>query len=119
LLQQKRLQQQQQIEEQRYERERQDRRADFTFEQDYRTQHPLPPQPTEYERALAAAGIAPGSPEYTQHMKSYVDVKENPPRFMEVPGVGLIQVPTVPSAPIGKLTPLRAGGPTSGSGSFR
>lgn len=45
----------------------------------------------------------------------------NPPQFMNVPGVGLVQVPrmggaqmTPPSAPVGRLTPIDEGGPVPG-----
>lgn len=84
------------------------------------------PAPTEYERALAAAGIMPGSPEYIQHMGKYVQMKESPIWNYTDPATGAIMLGTK-SAPIGPqildtlppgATPI--GGPSpSGSGGFR
>jgi hypothetical protein len=41
-------------------------------------ENPLPAQPTEYERMLGAAGFQPGTPEYLQHVRNYVTMRENP-----------------------------------------
>lgn len=50
----------------------------------------------------------------------------NPPQFMNIPGVGIVQMPRMggpqaaPTAPVGKLTPLDEGGPMpSASGGFQ
>lgn len=115
-------QQQAAAEEEQYQRHRAAELEDKKAYRQFETDNPTPPQPTEYERALTAAGIQPGTTEYQQHMSNYVGVKENPPRFMEVPGVGLVQLPSgvsPPARPVGKLTPLGAGGPASGPGNFR
>jgi hypothetical protein len=55
--------------------------------------------------------------------QQWIESKVNPPQYMNVPGVGLVQIPkgapAAPTAPVGKLTPLGAGGPSpSGSGTF-
>jgi hypothetical protein len=48
-----------------------------------------------------------------------------PPQFMNVPGLGLVQMPSagapqMPTAPVGKLTPIDDGGPApQGPGGFR
>lgn len=40
--------------------------------------HRAPAQPTEFERAVAAAGIQPGTPEFEKTMRDYVSNKLNP-----------------------------------------
>jgi len=88
--------------------------------------NPLPTQDDEYTRALKASGIQPGTPEYAQHMGQRASILENPPRYQYVEGIGLVQVggpqsapAGPPTAPVGKLRPLGAGGPTpSASGGF-
>jgi hypothetical protein len=52
--------------------------------------HPDAPAPTEYERALTAAGITPGSEAYIQHMKNYVQMKENPVFTYTDPATGAL-----------------------------
>jgi hypothetical protein len=47
--------------------------------------HRAPVQPTEFERMVAAAGIQPGTPEYTTLMRQAVENKANP--MQAVPGV--------------------------------
>lgn len=47
--------------------------------------HRAPVQPTEFERMVAAAGIQPGTPEYTSIMRQAVTNKANP--MQAVPGV--------------------------------
>jgi hypothetical protein len=111
------MEQQQALAAQQYARERQDKRDDFTFEQDYRAQHPTAAQPTEYERMLEAAGLQPGTPEYVQHVQNYVKMRENPMVMTPYGPMPYSSVnPPAPSAPIGKLTPIDgdAGGNASG-----
>jgi hypothetical protein len=117
-------QRQSQQEEDRYQRHRADSFDLWRQQQDYQAQHPNPPQPTEYERMLQAAGYAPGTPEYVDHVRNYVNMKENPPYYFTDPTTG--QLKMVPrnaggAAPQGvTFTPIDEGGPSpSGSGGFR
>jgi hypothetical protein len=110
------MEQQQALAAQQYARERQDKRDDFTFEQDYRAQHPGPVNNdtvNDYNFILQTLG--------PDKAKEYLETKANPPQFMQVPGVGIVQIPrapggSTPTAPVGKLTPLTgdAGGNASG-----
>lgn len=104
-----------------YQQQRQDKRDDFVFEQDYRAAHPTAAQPTEYERMLEAAGYQPGTPDYLQHVRNYVNMRENPitmTPYGPMPYSSL--TPQLPTQPVGPLTPIPDGGPSpSGSGGFR
>lgn len=45
---------------------------------EYKRRNPAPPAPTEFERQLQASGVVPGSPEWTQAMKTSVSNKLDP-----------------------------------------
>jgi hypothetical protein len=91
-------------------------------------QNKADPAPTEYERALQAAGIKPGTPEYIKHMSNFVQMKENPTWTYTDPVTGAIMLGTKappqqppildtlpPGArPIGGQTPSASGGFPSG-----
>lgn len=47
--------------------------------------HRAPPQPSEFERAVAAGGIMPGTPEYQRMMRNFANNRANP--VQAVPGV--------------------------------
>jgi hypothetical protein len=103
-----------------YNRKRADDRSDFTFEQDYKAAHPAHVNNDTVADYNFWKSVLP-----PDQFQQYVANKVNPPQLMEVPGVGIVSVPRmapqqgVPSAPVGKLTPLGAGGPTpSASGGF-
>jgi hypothetical protein len=61
-----------------------------------------------------------------EQFEQYVANKVNPPQLMNIPGVGVVQVPRMgggrmaaPTAPVGKLSPIDEGGPMpSASGGF-
>ena len=93
----------------------------------WKQEHPNTPAPTEYERALAAAGIQPGTPKYVEHMKNLVQMKENPVWTYTDPTTGAIMMgskgpvqpeilPSLPpgAKPIGGPTPSASGGFPSG-----
>lgn len=107
--------QRQQAQDAQYQRERADKRDDFTFEQDYRAAHPVNDTANDY--AFWQQHLSP------QDFETWKRNKIDPPQYMNVPGVGLVQIPksapAAPTAPVGKLTPIGAGGPTSGSGGFQ
>jgi hypothetical protein len=103
-----------------YNRQRQDKRDDFTFEQDYKAAHPTPVNNDTVADYNFWKGVLP-----PDQFEQYVANKVNPPQLMEVPGVGLVSVPRMsspqatPAAPVGKLRPYNPGGPTPGaSGGF-
>lgn len=97
---------------------------------------PAAPQPTEFERMVIAAGYQPGTDEYTKLMRQAVTNKANPmqavpgfdeqgqqvlrfirPSGMSAEGGGQLS-PAVPSAPVGKLTPIGGGAPSQGARTF-
>lgn len=106
------------LEEQQYQRQRQDKRDDFVFEQEHRAP---PNNDTAADYSFWQQHLSP------EDFEAWKQNKINPPQYMNVPGVGLVQIPRggadpqgVPTAPVGKLTPLGAGGPSpSGSAGFR
>lgn len=59
--------------ESQYQRRRQDDNSDWQQHYDYEAQNPKPGQPGEFERALIASGVAPGTPEWVQAMKRRTD----------------------------------------------
>jgi hypothetical protein len=107
-----------------YDRRRQQQLQDQISMYDYRAAHPEAPAPTEYERALSAAGIMPGTPEYAKHMNNYVQMKENPVWTYTDPATGAVMmgskgpmqqpeiIPTLPpgAKPIGGPSPSGSGG---------
>jgi hypothetical protein len=107
------LEQQQGLEEKRYQRERTDKRDDFIFEQDYRAQHQAP---DEFTRAMQAAGIDPASEAGKGLFLQYVQNKANPFTQMRVQNpdgsesLQFMRPPMTPTAPVGNLRPLGAGG---------
>jgi hypothetical protein len=72
--------------------------------------HPDTPEPTEFEKLLMARGYQKGSPEYNKALDSYINYRQSPDQYTNVPGYGLVRIPRsapdVPTAPVGKLTPL-------------
>jgi hypothetical protein len=80
-------------EEAQYEQRRQQMLNDQISLYDYKAAHPEAPQPTEFERLLLARGFAPGSPEYNKALDSYINYRQSPDQLVNVPGVGLVQVP--------------------------
>lgn len=98
-----------------YERKRTDTQADWRAQYDYKLANPDAPNPTEYERALTASGVLPGTPEWAQHMGNYVNVRENPPYTYVDPQTGAVMMgartPPQQSAPPGvTFTPINDGG---------
>jgi hypothetical protein len=113
--------QQQAMQEQQYQRERGDKRDDFVFEQDYKAQHPE----DDLAQMMRSAGIDPASPAGQQMYQQAVQNKVNPFTQMRVQNpdgsetLQFMRPPTVPTAPVGKLTPFVEGGPTQpASGGF-
>lgn len=98
--------------------------------EDYRTKLGIQsefdrPRPSEFERMAAAAGIMPGSPEFQALAKQFVQNKANPFVQMRVQNpdgsesLQFMRPPSIPTAPVGRLTPLDEGGPSlGGSGGF-
>lgn len=111
-------QRQQQMEESRQTRERQQSLQDQMSLYDYEAQHPKPANnDTANDYSFWQQHLSP------EQFQQYVANKVDPPQYMNVPGVGLVQIPrggpsAAPTAPVGKLTPLGAGGPASGPGGF-
>lgn len=64
--------------EQQYQRRRTDGLADYEERQKIEARYSPPAQGSEYERALAAQGILPGTPEYAERMAIIARLKENP-----------------------------------------
>lgn len=95
-------------EDERYQHDRADKRDDFVFEQDYRASH-AQPETGEFERALMASGVQPGTPQWQQMMQRRRD-------NMLDPIVNTIQGPVLrsmvtggmapPTQPVGALTPI-------------
>lgn len=115
-------QRQRQYEASQYQQRHQQELQDQMSLYDYKLAHPAQGD-DEYTRALTASGVQPGSPEWAQHMANRAGILENPPRYVMVNGA-LVQVggpqssAPAPTAPVGKLTPIGAGGPAQGPGSF-
>lgn len=53
-----------------YNRRRADENTDFQAHRQYDINNPLPQQPGEFESALVASGVQPGTPEWVQAMKT-------------------------------------------------
>lgn len=113
------LQQKQALDDAQYQRDRQDKRSDFMFEQDYRNQNKPDDQFTQMMRA---AGIDPASPDGQKLYRQRVDTLASPPYFFTDPTTG--QVMSIPrnqqpeimqelppgAKPIGGPTPSASGG---------
>jgi hypothetical protein len=114
--------QKQQQDDQDYQRHRTDALTDYEAQQKIDQQYPTTPAPTEYERALQASGIKPGTPEWAQHMGSFVNMRENPPFTYVDPSTGAVMMGARSQPQILDALPPGArpiGGPTpSASGSF-
>jgi hypothetical protein len=101
-----------------YNRKRADENSDWQSHYQYELDHP---KPINNDTALITSWKQTLPPEQFQ---TWLQNKIDPPQYMNVPGVGLVQVPRqapsqVPDKPVGKLTPLGAGGPSpGGSGGF-
>jgi hypothetical protein len=103
-----------QYEEQQYQRQRMDGRDDFLWKQDHTA-----PQPTELERLIQAAGIAPGSDEYASFAKKMLDVKTNPMVMTPYGPMPYSAVnPQQPVKPVGKITPIDGGPASQAPGGF-
>lgn len=103
-----------------YNRKRTDDNADWMTRKKWELDNPAPGD-TEYDRALAAQGIVPGTPEYAQHMATIGRIHENPMVMTPYGPMPYSQVNPAPQpAPPGvTFTPLPEGGPTpGGSGGF-
>ena len=107
--------------------ERQQRNEDqfgnFQRQYDYELAHPkpqAPPDPGSMD-ALRAEYLDPNT---TPARKAQLEQIVLQPQLMDIPGVGVVAVPRTapqgaPTAPVGKLRPLGAGGPTpQASGGF-
>lgn len=113
-LQQRRLEAQRlATEEQRYQRQRADQNADFIAHRQYEINNPLPKQPSEFDDALAATGVMPGTSEYAKAMQQRVQNMIDPV-VMTPQGPVLRSMITgalqPPAKPVGKLTPIDDGG---------
>jgi hypothetical protein len=108
-------------EESQYQQHRGEALTDYEAKQKIDQQYPTTPAPTEYERALQASGIKPGTPEWAQHMGSFVNMRENPPFTYVDPSTGAVMMgarsqPQILDAlppgarPIGGPTPSASGG---------
>jgi len=109
------------------QRQRQAGRENFIFEQDYKRQNPVAPQPTEFERILQASGLP--IEQQTILMQDYARNRANPvqgvPYTDEQGNSGLQFIrpgqmhgagQSAPPRPVGKLRPL--GGQPGGNGPF-
>jgi hypothetical protein len=113
---QRQMERQQEMED--YNRKRADQNSDWQSRYQYETDHPKPANnDTTADYDFWKRTLPP------EQFQQWLENKINPPQYMNVPGVGLVQVPrqsapTTPTAPVGKLT-LINGGPTPGaSGGF-
>ncbi len=103
--------------------------ATFVAQKEWERANPAAPQPTEFERTVQAAGIQPGTPEYLQIMRQRAENQASaPPMVVTNPDGTKTIFPTgsiprsggsVPTAPVGKLTPIPGGPMPSASGGFR
>jgi len=87
-------------EEQEYQRRRVDSLDDYRQKQIIDAQYAPPPQPTEFERMVAAAGYVPGTKEYFNVMRQYVHSRANPPYIFTDPTTGRIMSVPRNSAPL-------------------
>lgn len=66
------------------QRQNEDARSNFTFEQEYRAAHPAPQQPDEFDRTLTAGGILPGTPAWVAAHRTRADNMTNPMTAVDV-----------------------------------
>ena len=89
--------------------ERENAFQDFVRREAYKAAHPSPVNNDTVQDYNFWQGVL--SPE---QFKEYVANKVNPPQLMNIPGVGVVQVPRMgggmPTSPVGKLTPIDEGG---------
>lgn len=106
-----------------YQQRRADSYADWQRKEEYEAGHPKAPTPDNFTQTLKAAGIDPNSPEAKQLYRTRATTLAYPtPTYVSNgPGLGgtFVTPPlpgggtaTPPSAPVGRLTPLGAGGAT-------
>ena len=121
-LKQRQLQRQQELDD--YSRRRADDNADFQSHRQYEINNPLPQQPGEFEQALIASGVQPGTPQWTQAMQARVTNTVDP--VVMTPQGPMLRsqllggsVAGQPAPPGVTFTPVDPGGPTpSASGGF-
>ena len=114
LHQQKMMEQQQALAAQQYAQHRADDNADWMNHYKFELDNPKPTRPGEFERALIASGVQPGTPAWTDAMKRRANNMLDPivmtPQGMmprsQVLGGGQAAPPDV------TFTPLDDGGPT-------
>lgn len=105
-----------------YQQRRTDSYTDWQRKEEYEAAHPKAPTPDNFTQTLRAAGIDPNSPEGRQLYRTRATTLAYPTPTYVSNGPGLggnfvtpplpgMAAPT-PTAPIGKLTPLGAGGAT-------
>jgi hypothetical protein len=109
------LGQQQALQEQQYQRERQDKRDDFVFEQDYRTAHPAP-----YNNDTVADYGFIRQTLGDEAANQFLQSKTNPVVMTPYGPMPYSSVmPQAPTKPVGPLTPIDEGGPgLGGPGGF-
>jgi hypothetical protein len=96
---------------------------DFQRQYDYKAAHPAPSDDS-FTRALEAAGIMPGTPEYMAMARKRADMLTNPVQlvtdamggYKAVRPNSLDEAP--PTAPVGPLTPYNGGQTGAPSGPF-
>jgi hypothetical protein len=110
---------QQAAEQAQYGQRREDEFQDWVRKQAYQSANPSPVN----NDTVADYGFIEsilGKDEAANFLRN----KANPPQLMNIPGVGIVQIPRMggqgmPSAPVGKLTPIDEGGPApQGPGGF-
>lgn len=123
LHQQKMLEQQKSIEAQQYAQHRADDNADWMSHYNYELTNPKPQAPSDFEQTLIESGVKPGTPEWTQAMKTRANNLLDP-AVMTPQGLMLRSQVTgalapQPAPPGVTFTPLDNGGPTPpASGGF-
>lgn len=110
--------------------------ADWVRKEQYKAANPGPQEDDAFTRAAKAAGIMPGTPEWAQINRQRAATLASPApnfvsdgagggRWIQAPSPALLSGgggtgnPPPPTGPVGKLTPLGAGGASLGTRSFR